>query len=152
MNGLIAGDLAVRSALALSYGQLTGPHRLLLRRLALLPGRDTSPDLAALLTGDDDPLAVEDSLDLLVDRGLLEETDTRPATTCTTWYGSSPASNCTPRRRSRRSRKCRLPHGRLAPALGLRGGPLVRGARRAGAVAGRARPPSPRPPRRRRSG
>ncbi|MFI7301161.1 helix-turn-helix domain-containing protein [Streptomyces sp. NPDC050121] len=73
LNGLIAGDLAVRSALALSYGQLTGPHRLLLRRLALLPGRDTGPDLAALLTGDDDPLAVEDSLDLLVDRGLLEE-------------------------------------------------------------------------------
>ena len=73
LNGLIAGDLAVRSALALSYGQLTDPHRVLLRRLALLPGRDTGPDLAAVLTGDDDPLAVEDSLDLLVDRGLLEE-------------------------------------------------------------------------------
>ncbi|MEU1478026.1 helix-turn-helix domain-containing protein [Streptomyces sp. NPDC005760] len=73
LSGLVAGDLAVRSALALSYGQLTPPHRLLLRRLALVPGHDTGPDLAAVLTGED-PLTVEDSLDLLVDRGLLEET------------------------------------------------------------------------------
>ncbi|MDH6449747.1 MULTISPECIES: helix-turn-helix domain-containing protein [unclassified Streptomyces] len=73
LSGLVAGDLAVRSALALSYGQLTEPHRLLLRRLALVPGHDTGPDLAAVLTGND-PLTTEDSLDLLVDRGLLEET------------------------------------------------------------------------------
>ncbi|MGW1748022.1 NB-ARC domain-containing protein [Streptomyces sp. NPDC002092] len=72
LNGLIAGDLAVRSALALSYGQLTGPHRMLLRRLALLPGPDTGPDLAAVLTGED-AWTTEDSLDVLVDRGLLEE-------------------------------------------------------------------------------
>ncbi|MFF0015147.1 ATP-binding protein [Streptomyces sp. NPDC005374] len=73
LGGLIAGDLAVRGALALSYGQLTDSHRLLLRRLALLPGRDTGPDLAAVLGGED-ALTTEDSLDLLVDRGLLEET------------------------------------------------------------------------------
>lgn len=73
LSGLVAGDLAVRSALALSYGQLTPPHRLLLRRLSLLPGHDTGPDLAAVLTGED-PLTTEGSLDLLVDRGLLEET------------------------------------------------------------------------------
>ncbi|NEB02595.1 helix-turn-helix domain-containing protein [Streptomyces sp. SID13726] len=73
LSGLVAGDLAVRSALALSYGQLTDSHRLLLRRLPLLPGHDTGPDLAAVLT-DADPLTTEDSLDLLVDRGLLEET------------------------------------------------------------------------------
>ncbi|MGW0419080.1 ATP-binding protein [Streptomyces sp. NPDC003015] len=73
LSGLVAGDLAVRSALALSYGQLTDPHRVLLRRLALVPGHGTGPDLAAVLTGED-PLTTEDSLDLLVDRGLLEET------------------------------------------------------------------------------
>jgi hypothetical protein len=73
LNGLVAGDLAVRSALALSYGQLTAPHRRLLRRLSLAPGHDTGPDLAAVLTGED-PSTTEDSLDLLVDRGLLEET------------------------------------------------------------------------------
>ncbi|MFG2795680.1 ATP-binding protein [Streptomyces pseudovenezuelae] len=73
LSGLVAGDLAVRSALALSYGQLTPPHRRLLRRLSLVPGHDTGPDLAAVLTGED-PLTTEDSLDLLVDRGLLEET------------------------------------------------------------------------------
>jgi transcriptional regulator with XRE-family HTH domain/tetratricopeptide (TPR) repeat protein len=73
LSGLVAGDLAVRSALNLSYGQLTAQHRLLLRRLSLVPGHDTGPDLAAVLTGED-PLTTEDSLDLLVDRGLLEET------------------------------------------------------------------------------
>ncbi|MEU6254068.1 helix-turn-helix domain-containing protein [Streptomyces sp. NPDC047043] len=72
LSGLVAGDLAVRSALALSYGQLTVPHRLLLRRLALLPGPDTGPGLAAVLTGED-AWTTEDSLDVLVDRGLLEE-------------------------------------------------------------------------------
>ncbi|MEU9918868.1 helix-turn-helix domain-containing protein [Streptomyces sp. NPDC051001] len=76
LSALVAGDLAVRSALALSYGQLTDPHRMLLRRLALLPGHDTGPDLAAVLGGED-PLTTEDSLDLLVDRGLLEETSPR---------------------------------------------------------------------------
>ncbi|MFG2469448.1 helix-turn-helix domain-containing protein [Streptomyces canus] len=73
LSGLVAGDLAVRGALALSYGQLTELHRLLLRRLSLVPGHDTGPDLAAVLTGED-PLTTGDSLDLLVDRGLLEET------------------------------------------------------------------------------
>ncbi|MET7731428.1 helix-turn-helix domain-containing protein [Streptomyces sp. NPDC005402] len=73
LSGLVAGDLAVRSALTLSYGQLTDPHRVLLRRLSLVPGHDLGPDLAAVITGED-PLTTEDSLDLLVDRGLLEET------------------------------------------------------------------------------
>ncbi|MFG2724749.1 helix-turn-helix domain-containing protein [Streptomyces canus] len=73
LSGLVAGDLAVRGALALSYGQLTEPHRLLLRRLSLIPGHDTGPDLAAVLTGED-PLTTGDALDVLVDRGLLEET------------------------------------------------------------------------------
>lgn len=73
LSGLVAGDLAVRGALALSYGQLTEPHRLLLRRLSLIPGHDTGPDLAAVLTGEG-TLTTGDSLDLLVDRGLLEET------------------------------------------------------------------------------
>ncbi|MFF5141146.1 NB-ARC domain-containing protein [Streptomyces sp. NPDC013157] len=74
LGTLVAGDLAVRGALALSYRQLTAPRRLLLRRLTLLPGHDTGPHLAAVLTGDDDPIAVQDALDLLVERGLLEET------------------------------------------------------------------------------
>ncbi|MFI9834264.1 ATP-binding protein [Streptomyces sp. NPDC051913] len=73
LSGLVAGDLAVRSAFSLSYRQLTGPRRLLLRRLALTPGRDTSPELAAVLV-EGDPITVEDSLDQLVDQGLLEET------------------------------------------------------------------------------
>ncbi|MFF5492666.1 helix-turn-helix domain-containing protein [Streptomyces aquilus] len=72
LSGLVAGDLAVRSAFALSYRQLAGPRRLLLRRLALTPGRDIGPELAAVLV-EGDPIAVEDSLDQLVDRGLLEE-------------------------------------------------------------------------------
>ncbi|MFJ9634600.1 ATP-binding protein [Streptomyces sp. NPDC101175] len=76
LSRLVAGDLAVRSALALSYGQLTDAHRMLLRRLALLPGHDAGPDLAAVLA-DGDPLTTEDSLDLLVDRGMLEETTPR---------------------------------------------------------------------------
>ncbi|MFJ9711120.1 NB-ARC domain-containing protein [Streptomyces sp. NPDC101234] len=74
LGTLVAGDLAVRGALALSYRQLTAPRRLLLRRLALLPGHDTGPHLAAVLTGADDQFAVQDALDLLVERGLLEET------------------------------------------------------------------------------
>ncbi|MFJ9566301.1 tetratricopeptide repeat protein [Streptomyces fuscichromogenes] len=73
LGTLVAGDLAVRGALALSYRQLTAPRRLLLRRLSLLPGHETGPDLAAVLAGDDDPTAVQDALDLLVERGLLEE-------------------------------------------------------------------------------
>ncbi|MFF4310378.1 NB-ARC domain-containing protein [Streptomyces sp. NPDC001507] len=74
LGTLVAGDLAVRGALALSYRQLTASRRLLLRRLALLPGHHTGPRLAAVLTGDDDLIAVQDALDLLVERGLLEET------------------------------------------------------------------------------
>lgn len=76
LSGLVAGDLAVRGALTLSYSQLTAPHRLLLRRLTLLPGHDTGPDLVSVLSGED-ALTTEDSLDLLVDRGLLEETAPR---------------------------------------------------------------------------
>jgi tetratricopeptide (TPR) repeat protein len=71
LPALVAGDLGVSAAFELSYAQLSEPARLLLRRLALLPGPDTGPELAAALTGA--PVdATEDALDELVELGLLQ--------------------------------------------------------------------------------
>lgn len=71
LSGLVAGDLAVRNVLSLSYGQLDEAGRTLLRRLTLAPGRQTGTELAAVLAG----TAVTDAgetLESLVDMGLLE--------------------------------------------------------------------------------
>ncbi|MEV3869928.1 helix-turn-helix domain-containing protein [Streptomyces sp. NPDC049906] len=67
---LRAGDLTVRAAFTLSYQQLDGVSRRLLRRCALATGPDTSPEVAALLAGV--PLRdAELRLEELCDHGLL---------------------------------------------------------------------------------
>ncbi|WP_214405868.1 ATP-binding protein [Pseudonocardia lacus] len=71
LPALVAGDLEVSAAFRLSYAQLSAGARRLLRRLALVPGPDTGPELAAVLTGE--PVgATEDALDELVELGLLQ--------------------------------------------------------------------------------
>ncbi|MCO1656778.1 ATP-binding protein [Pseudonocardia humida] len=71
LPALVAGDLEVSAAFRLSYAQLSDGARRLLRRLALVPGPDTGPALAAALTGE--PVeATEDALDELVELGLLQ--------------------------------------------------------------------------------
>lgn len=70
LANLTAGDLAVSAAFRLSYEQLDGRGRRLFRRLALVPGGDTGPALAAVLAqcGLAD---AEDALEELADLGLL---------------------------------------------------------------------------------
>lgn len=71
LSTLVAGDLRVSAAFELSYAQLSAPARRLLRRLALLPGPDTGPDLAATLV--DEPAGTtEETLDELVELGLVQ--------------------------------------------------------------------------------
>ncbi|WP_207229963.1 ATP-binding protein [Krasilnikovia cinnamomea] len=67
---LQAGDLAVESALHLSYRQL-GPEAVVFRRLALAAGGDFDRRLAATLA-DISEIAAEDQLEDLVDAHLLE--------------------------------------------------------------------------------
>ncbi|PPS85388.1 ATP-binding protein [Streptomyces sp. MH60] len=73
---LSAGDVHVSAAFALSYQQLTPAAARLFRRLALVPGADTSPAAAARLTGQD-VYDTEDTLEELVETGLLGTTGTR---------------------------------------------------------------------------
>jgi transcriptional regulator with XRE-family HTH domain/tetratricopeptide (TPR) repeat protein len=70
LDVLHAGDTQVRSAVAVSYRQLTGEQRILLRRLAMMPWREYVTGHAAALGG----IAMEraeDVLEDLVDAGLL---------------------------------------------------------------------------------
>ena len=71
LDQLVAGDLRVAAAFGLSYGQLSGPARLVFRRLALVPGADFAAPLGAVLAGTD-AVDAEDALDELVELGLLE--------------------------------------------------------------------------------
>ncbi|MEV5759539.1 helix-turn-helix domain-containing protein [Streptomyces tendae] len=70
LNVLAAGDVHVSAAFELSYQQLTPTAARLFRRLALMPGSDTSPAAAAQLVGQD-VFDTEDTLELLVETGLL---------------------------------------------------------------------------------
>ncbi|MEV4347134.1 helix-turn-helix domain-containing protein [Actinoplanes sp. NPDC049596] len=70
--GLATGDPQVNAAIDLSYRQLTPGARRLFRRLALVPGASTGPELAAVLAGEPLP-DTEDALDDLVDLSLLQQ-------------------------------------------------------------------------------
>ncbi|MFC3741600.1 helix-turn-helix domain-containing protein [Paractinoplanes deccanensis] len=69
---LAAGDPQVKAAFDLSYQQLSEVARRLFRRLALVPGTSTGPELAAVLA-EEPLLATEDALDELVDLSLLQQ-------------------------------------------------------------------------------
>ncbi|XVU28544.1 helix-turn-helix domain-containing protein [Actinoplanes sp. CA-054009] len=69
---LSTADPQVTAAIDLSYQQLSDVARRLFRRLALVPGASTGPELAAVLAGE--PLLdTEDALDDLVDLSLLQQ-------------------------------------------------------------------------------
>ncbi|MGW2483920.1 ATP-binding protein [Streptomyces sp. NPDC001571] len=70
LDALTAGDVRVSGAFDLSYRQLTPAAARLFRRLALVPGPDTSAACAAQLTGQR-LFEVEDVLEELVEVGLL---------------------------------------------------------------------------------
>ncbi|MFD6189335.1 hypothetical protein [Streptomyces sp. NPDC060275] len=76
LNVLAAGDVHVSAAFELSYQQLTPTAARLFRRLALVPGADTSAAAAAQLTGQD-VFDTEDTLEELVETGLLGTSGTR---------------------------------------------------------------------------
>lgn len=70
MATLVAGDLQVEAALALSYRQLDEHGRAVLRRLSLCRLGGAGPDIAAVLTDSSVPEA-EDALDELVELSFL---------------------------------------------------------------------------------
>ncbi|WP_433559714.1 helix-turn-helix domain-containing protein [Pseudonocardia xinjiangensis] len=70
LDRLSAGDLQIRAAFSVSYGQLDPTTRLVFRRLALVPGPDTGAALASVLTGLPAP-EVDQRLDDLIELGLL---------------------------------------------------------------------------------
>ncbi|MEU6485082.1 helix-turn-helix domain-containing protein [Streptomyces sp. NPDC046887] len=70
LDALAAGDVSVASAFDLSYRHLGPAAALMFRRLALVPGQDTGVAGAARLTGQD-PFDAEDTLEELVEAGLL---------------------------------------------------------------------------------
>ncbi|MEU4549495.1 AfsR/SARP family transcriptional regulator [Nonomuraea dietziae] len=69
LDELSAGDLAVRSSLALGYRALSGDERLLLRRLGALSSPDFAPWIAVALVGRDGGRGMES----LAEGGLLQE-------------------------------------------------------------------------------
>jgi transcriptional regulator with XRE-family HTH domain/tetratricopeptide (TPR) repeat protein len=71
LKDLVAGDLAVEAAFALSYDNLDSPRAALFRSLAVVAGHDFDVRIAAAITGDD-ILEVQDGLDELSDLGLIE--------------------------------------------------------------------------------
>ncbi|MCO8276851.1 tetratricopeptide repeat protein [Actinoplanes sp. TRM 88003] len=71
LNRLVAGDIRVDAAFALSYSQLSPPAAQVFRRLALVPGPDVGLLVATAAAGSPAE-QVEDGLDELVELGLLE--------------------------------------------------------------------------------
>ncbi|MFC8599050.1 helix-turn-helix domain-containing protein [Isoptericola sp. NPDC057191] len=71
IDGLRAGDLRIRNAIALSYDRLSDDGRTIFRRLSLLGGATFSVPVAARLAGTDLATA-EDLLDELEDLGLVQ--------------------------------------------------------------------------------
>ncbi len=69
---LKAGDLQVRTAFENSYHQLSPSAATLFRRLALVPGPDTSVELAAVVAGEH----AEEALEELADASLLGVSET----------------------------------------------------------------------------
>ena len=71
LEALTAGDMRISAVFSSSYIQLSRGAQQLFRRLALIPGGDTGPEMAAVLA--DSPLsATELALDELVEFGLLQ--------------------------------------------------------------------------------
>ncbi|MGZ3144281.1 ATP-binding protein [Lentzea chajnantorensis] len=73
---LKAGDLQVRTAFENSYHQLSPDAARLFRRLALVPGPDTSVELAAVVTAEDGGHGAEEVLEELADASLLGVSET----------------------------------------------------------------------------
>ncbi|XVU28653.1 helix-turn-helix domain-containing protein [Actinoplanes sp. CA-054009] len=71
LDRLVAGDLRVTAAFALSYAQLSPAAAATFRRLSLVPGGDMGAALATVVAGADRPVA-EDALDELLELGLLQ--------------------------------------------------------------------------------
>ncbi|MEU7823698.1 helix-turn-helix domain-containing protein [Catellatospora sp. NPDC049133] len=71
LANLQVGDLGVAAAFALSYAQLSGPAKVLFRRLAHVPGADFAAAHAAVLA-EVDTADAEDRLDELTELGLLQ--------------------------------------------------------------------------------
>ncbi|GAA4084038.1 ATP-binding protein [Nonomuraea soli] len=71
VESLSAGDLSVATAFALSYRQLSVPARRSFRRLALVEAPDFGVPVTAVLA-ELDPAGAEDTLEELVDLGLLQ--------------------------------------------------------------------------------
>ncbi|XVV15797.1 ATP-binding protein [Actinoplanes sp. CA-131856] len=71
LDRLVAGDLRVTAAFALSYAQLSPAAAAVFRRLSLVPGGDAGTALATVVAGADRPDA-EDALDELLELGLLQ--------------------------------------------------------------------------------
>ncbi|MFE6187782.1 ATP-binding protein [Streptomyces sp. NPDC056465] len=76
LDALSAGDIRVAAAFDLSYRQLTPEAARVFRLLTLVPGPDASVACAAVLTGDD-VFDAEDTLEELVEAGLLGTEGTR---------------------------------------------------------------------------
>ncbi|MCO8276850.1 NB-ARC domain-containing protein [Actinoplanes sp. TRM 88003] len=74
LNRLVAGDVRVDAAFALSYQQLSPVAATVFRRLALVPGPDAGTALAVVAAGLPAD-QVEDGLDELAELGLLESGD-----------------------------------------------------------------------------
>ncbi|WP_370941931.1 NB-ARC domain-containing protein [Amycolatopsis sp. cg5] len=70
LSVLTAGDLQVRAAFELSYRLLAPDSALMFRRLALVPGASASVELAAVVSGLEEPDA-ENALEELADASLL---------------------------------------------------------------------------------
>ncbi|MFF5076324.1 helix-turn-helix domain-containing protein [Actinoplanes sp. NPDC000266] len=71
LDRLVAGDLLMTTAFALSYAQLSPTAAQTFRRLSLVPGGDAGTALATVVAGADRPVA-EDALDELLELGLLQ--------------------------------------------------------------------------------
>jgi tetratricopeptide (TPR) repeat protein len=71
LDQLRVGDLEVRACIALSYADLASEEARWFRRLAVIPGRDFSPETAATALGLDPKFAI-DALDQLADAQLVE--------------------------------------------------------------------------------
>lgn len=72
LDQLKAGDLKIANAFGMSYEQLAPSARRVFRRLALIPGTDFDPALAAV-AGELSITDAWDALDELIDLGLLQD-------------------------------------------------------------------------------
>jgi tetratricopeptide (TPR) repeat protein len=72
LDGLAAGDLAVRASFQLSYDLLSEQQQALFRQIAVVPGPTFDARLAAAAAGAENSRKVESTIDQLVDRGLVE--------------------------------------------------------------------------------